>query len=201
MMTSNLRIMVLAACLVLLFSTAPAARAQGVEVKTNFVTYPLNLTANLALEVEMGRHFSISVPFYYSAMDWFRQDIKFRVCGTQPELRYWFRRDFRGWFAGSHLTFGWYNVAVGGRYRIQDHATRSPALGVGINGGYRVPLGHSRWALEFSLGAGYIPFNYDLFYNVSNGSMAEEGLWYHYWGPDHAAVTLSYRIGKWRGYE
>ena len=55
-------------------------------VKTNFLTYPLNLTANAAVEVEVGRHFSLSVLFYFSAMNWFRYDIKFRVCGSQPEF-------------------------------------------------------------------------------------------------------------------
>lgn len=169
-------------------------------LKTNFLTYPLNLTANLAVEVEIGRHFSISVPFYYSSLDWFKNTIKFRMSGLQPEVRYWFRRDFTGFFAGAHATFGWYNVAVGGRYRYQDHGGNSPVFGGGINGGYRLMLGnHSRWALEFSLGAGYLPFYYDTFFNVENGALAESGLQNHYWGLDHAAVTLSFRFGKRRG--
>lgn len=170
-------------------------------LKTNFLTYPLNLTANLAAEVEIGRHFSLSVPFYYSAMNWFRENIKFRVSGTQPEFRYWFRRDFKGFFAGAHITFGWYNIAVGGRYRYQDHATTSPVLGYGFTGGWRMPLAGSRWSLEFTLGVGYLPFYYDTFYNLSNGSLAEEGLRKNYWGPDNAAVTLCYRFGKRRAYE
>ena len=170
-------------------------------LKTNFLTYPLNLTANLAVEVEIGRHFSVSVPFYYSALNWFKNNIKFRVAGSQPEVRYWFRRDFTGFYVAAHATFGWYNVAVGGRYRYQDHATKSPVFGGGINAGYRLPFGNSRWALEFSLGAGYMPLYYDTFFNVENGALAEEGLWKHYWGPDHAAVTLSFRFGKRRNHE
>ena len=156
--------------------------------------------ASEAVEVEIGRHFSISVPFYYSSLDWFKNTIKFRMSGLQPEVRYWFRRDFTGFFAGAHATFGWYNVAVGGRYRYQDHGGNSPVFGGGINGGYRLMLGnHSRWALEFSLGAGYLPFYYDTFFNVENGALAESGLRNHYWGLDHAAVTLSFRFGKRRG--
>lgn len=170
-------------------------------LKTNFLTYPLNLTANLAVEVEIGRHFSVSVPFYYSALNWFKNNIKFRVVGSQPEVRYWFRRDFTGFYVAAHATFGWYNVAVGGRYRYQDHATKNPVFGGGINAGYRLPFGNSRWALEFSLGAGYMPLYYDTFFNVENGALAEEGLWKHYWGPDHAAVTLSFRFGKRRNHE
>ena len=169
-------------------------------LKTNFLTYPLNLTANLGFEAEIGRHFSLSVPFYYSALNWFRSDVKFRILGTQPEFRYWFGRDFTGWFVGLHGSFGWYNVAVGGRYRYQDHSTESPAYGGGLTGGYRLPLGKNyRWALEFTLGAGYLNLYYDTFYNIPNGALAQEGLRKHYFGPDHAAVTLSYRLGKRRG--
>lgn len=179
----------------------PASRSTSWYLKTNFLTYPLNLTANLAVEVEIGRHVSVSVPFYYSAIDWFKNTIKFRMAGSQPEVRYWFRRNFTGFYVAGHATFGWYNVALGGRYRYQDHATNSPVFGGGINAGYRLPLGNSRWALEFSLGAGYLPLYYDTFYNVENGALAQEGLWKHYWGPDHAAVTLSYRFGKRRSHE
>ena len=168
-------------------------------LKTNFLTYPLNLSVNLAFEVEIGRHFSVSIPVYYSAMDWFRNDIKFRVLGSQPEMRYYFDDTFSRWFTGVHFTFGWYNIALKGMYRYQDHSTTSPAFGGGVEGGYRLPLGSgNRWALEFVLGVGYIPFYYDTFYNVPNGALAQEGLMKHYFGPDHAAVSLSYRFGKRR---
>lgn len=188
---------------VMLEPVVPAEKpwAPSWYLKTNLLTYPLNLTANAAVEVEVGRHFSLSIPFYYSAMNWFRSDIKFRVCGSQPELRYWFGQSQVGLFAAVHLTFGWYNIALGGRYRYQDHSTSSPVIGGGVTAGWRLPLGRSRWAVEFTLGAGYLPLYYDTFYNVENGALAQEGLWKHYWGPDNAAVSFSYRFGKRRVYE
>lgn len=167
-------------------------------LKTNFLAYPLNLTANLAAEIEIGRHFSLSVPVYYSALNWFRSTIKFRVLGSQPEFRYWFQDNALGPFVSAHFTFGWYNIALGGMYRYQDHATTSPVAGGGLTAGWRVPVGHTRWAFEFTVGAGYLPLYYDTFYNVDNGAMAQEGLWKHYWGIDNAAVTLSYRFGPKR---
>ena len=164
-------------------------------LKANLLTYPL-LCANLGAEMTFGKHFSVSVPVYYTALDWFQYNIKFRVLGTQPEFRWYLRDDFTGFFAAAHLTFSYYNIALGGKYRYQDHATVSPTLGGGINAGYRTVLGDTPWSLEFSLGAGFLPLYYDTFYNIRNGSYVEEGLRKSYFGPDHAAVTLCYRFGK-----
>ena len=167
-------------------------------LKTNLATYPL-LVANLAAEVEIGRHVSISLPVYYTPLNWFRSTVKFRVLGIQPEVRFWFNREFSRFFVGAHATFGWYNIALGGDYRYQDHATRTPTFGGGVTAGYRVLLDdNARWALEFTLGAGYLPLCYDTFYNVENGALAQEALRKNYWGLDNAAITLSYRFGKRR---
>lgn len=167
-------------------------------LKTNLATYPL-LVANLAAEVEIGRHVSISLPVYYTPLNWFRSTVKFRVLGIQPEVRFWFNRQFSRFFVGAHATFGWYNIALGGDYRYQDHATRTPTFGGGVTAGYRVLLDdNARWALEFTLGAGYLPLCYDTFYNVENGALAQEALRKNYWGLDNAAITLSYRFGKRR---
>ena len=45
-------------------------RPWSMYIKTNFLPWVL-LDANLALEFEMGRHASFSIPVYYSAADWF----------------------------------------------------------------------------------------------------------------------------------
>ena len=64
-----------------------------------------------------------------------------------------------------------YNLALGGDWRIQDHNGNSPALGGGINVGYRIPLGRNeRWNVEFSLGAGIYKAHYDKFHIGSNGA-------------------------------
>ncbi len=169
-------------------------------IKTNLLPWAL-LDMNLAVEFEMGRHLSFSLPFYYSAADWFSVQNKFRVMGVQPELRFWFRDNFSGPFLAAHGTFGYYNIAVqNSQFRIQDRDGKTPAYGGGFNFGWKFRLDRNRadrWGLELSVGGGYLNLDYDLFYNVQNGrySASEKR---DYFGLDHASIALTYRIGKKR---
>ena len=96
-----------------------AEAGKGWYLKTNLSTYFL-LVPNLAIEWEMGKHFSGSVPIYHCGWDWFRLFNKFRVLGIQPEVRYYLKDNFSGFFGGVHATMAWYNIAMGGDYRYQD---------------------------------------------------------------------------------
>ena len=121
------------------------------------------------------------------------------MIGTQPELRLWFRDDFSGPFFAAHGTVGFYNIALeSGQYRIQDRDARTPAYGGGLNFGWKFRLDRrhaDRWGLEISVGGGYLHLDYDLFYNVENGRYSTSKV-QDYFGPDHAALTLTYRIGR-----
>lgn len=181
-------------------SSLPPA-GKGWYLKSNVLTYCL-LVPNLAVEWEMGTHWSGSVPVYHSGWDWFRFFNKFRVFGLQPELRYFFRNDFSAFFVGAHATLAWYNIALGGDYRYQDHATKTPSFGAGVSVGYRMPITDGapgrmhRWYVEFSVGGGFLPLHYDMFYNVENGAMAQEGLRKTYWGIDQVSISFLYRFGR-----
>lgn len=174
----------------------PENHKWGVVVKANTLTLPL-LVANAAVEVQPLEHWSVNLPVYYTALDWFSETVKFRVLGVQPELRYWFRKDLQGLFINAHATFGYYNIAWGGAYRYQDHARKTPALGGGLGVGYKTSLGDdsSPWGLEFVLGAGALPLHYDYYYNMHNGRLAGEDK-HTWWGPDQAAISVTYRIGQ-----
>lgn len=169
-------------------------------VKTNLPAWGL-LDANLAFEVEMGRHLSFSLPVYFSAADWFSVQNKFRVFGTQPELRFWFRDNFSGPFLAAHGTFGYYNIALKKEtFRFQDRGGNTPAYGGGFNFGWKFrlnPNGSDRWGLELSVGGGYLHLDYDKFYNVENGRYSSSVV-RDYFGVDHASISLTYRIGKKR---
>ena len=168
-------------------------------LKTNFAPVPLMLTLNIGAGFEIGSHFSVSIPFYYSALDWFRRDRKFRIAGIQPEARYWFRGgEFLGPFVGVHATFGWWNIAAGDGYRYQDHEGKRPTFGGGLQAGWKIPIftkskHPDRWGLEFSIGAGYMPLYSDKFYDVVNGMKLDE-IHTNYWGIDNAAITLTYKF-------
>ena len=166
-----------------------------VELKVNSLSLPL-LVANVGVEVAPLPHFSVSLPAYYTALDWFSETVKFRVLGVQPEVRYWLSNDFRGLFFNLHCTFAYYNVAWGGDYRYQDHARKSPTLGGGLGIGYKVALDKdSPWGLEFGIGGGALPLHYDYYYNIHNGRLAGEDT-HTYWGVDQAFVSFTYRLGN-----
>ena len=167
-------------------------------VKLNLLTLPA-LVLNGGIEIQPFAHFSLNIPVYYCGVNWFSQTVKFRTLAFQPEVRYWFRQDLHGLFLGAHANLAWYNVALGGDYRYQDHAGRFPSLGGGIGVGYKTTLGRnndSRWGLEFGLGGGVLPLRYDVFYNVENGRLAAEDCKKTYWGIDQAFISLTYRIGQ-----
>ena len=167
-------------------------------LKSNILPWIL-LDANLGIEFEMGRHLSLSIPVFYTALDWFNVRTKFRVIGTQPELRLWFRDDFSGPFLAAHGTFGYYNIALPQMdFRIQDRDGTTPAYGAGLNFGWKFRLDRhhaDRLGLEFSFGGGWLHLDYDAFYNVENGRYSASQV-KDYFGPDHAAVSLTYRFGK-----
>ena len=165
-------------------------------VKSNIAGLAL-LMANVGVEFDLGRYFSISIPVYYSAVNWFKPTIKFRTLSTKPELRVWPMTNEDGLYIGAHMGFGYYNFAFDGDWRYQDHNGTSPTFGGGLSAGYRMPISkNKRWKLELGLGAGIYPLHYDIFQNLKN---VEEGKLSEtckktYIGLDNVQVAISYRI-------
>lgn len=171
----------------------PGTEYRNVYIKTNVAGLAL-LMANLGVEFDLGRYFSLNIPVYYSAVNYFCPTLKFRNFTLQPELRYWPKRNGRGFFVGAHAGFSYYNFAFNGDWRYQDHDGKSPTLGGGLSLGYRLPISHNdRWNLEFSVGAGAYPLHYDKFHNEMNGAIYST----HrktYVGLDNVQIGISYRI-------
>ncbi len=166
----------------------------ALSVKTNAIGVGMAIT-NLAVEFDFAKHWSIAIPIYYAAHNYFTSTIKFRTLATQPEVRYWLKENNMGFFAGAHFGVASYNIAVDGLRRFQDHAGKEPALGGGISIGYRLPMSkkHENWHIEFTVGAGAYRAYYDTFYNIPNGRLI--GTYRKtYWGIDNAAINISYRF-------
>ena len=166
-----------------------------IYLKTNLIGWAM-ANANLAFEIDMARHWSFTLPVYYSAIDWIKSTIKFRNFTVQPEFRYWFRHASNdGFFLGAHFMMSYYNFAFNGKYRYQDYRGRTPALGGGLALGWRKPFGHDRrWRVEFTAGAGVYPLDYSVFENTSD---VKDGQWVErrkktYIGLDQVAVSLGY---------
>lgn len=164
------------------------------HLKTNAIGLGMGI-ANVAAEIDLAKHWSFSLPIYYSAWNYFKSTIKFRTLAVQPEFRYWLKEENGGLFAGAHIGLAYYNFAFDGDYRYQDHNRETPALGGGVSVGYRLPISkNNRWRVEFSLGAGGYSRHYDKFHNTQNAKdgLRIESIKKTYWGIDQAAVSFSY---------
>ncbi|MCH5217872.1 MAG: DUF3575 domain-containing protein [Muribaculaceae bacterium] len=170
-------------------------------IKTNLIDWAL-LIANIAVEIDLGRHWSFTLPVFYSKWDYFVQKIRFRVAGFQPELRYWFNpRENDGWFVGAHFGFSYYNMGFNGAHRYQDYEGKTPTMGGGVAFGWRKQFGSRRqWCLEFTAGGGVYPLKYDVFENTEDyrdGKYLETRKKTFY-GLDQAAVTIGYTFDIYR---
>lgn len=164
---------------------------RGLYLKTNAVGWAL-LVSNIAVEVDINERWSVTVPVYYSALDYGTRLRKLRTLAVLPEVRWWFAPK---WFAGAHFGYAQYNYALkSSDWRYQDHNGNTPALGGGVSLGWRTPLGKSRhWMLELTAGAGCYRLKYDKFHNEPNGAMVSTTS-RTFFGVDNAAVTIVYRF-------
>lgn len=163
------------------------------HIKTNLLGWPC-LWANVEGEADLAPHWSVALSVYYSGWNYFTSTTKFRTFSVMPEIRYWTGRDNDGFFVGAHPALCYYNVALDGANRYQDHDGKTPALGGGLSVGYRVPLRNPRWKLEFSLGGGVYHLDYDIFENRSNGQLLDRRQ-RTFFGLDKVAVSLCYTFG------
>lgn len=162
-------------------------------LKTNALRWLLAQT-NIGVEYDLAEHWSVEMQAAYSGWNYFRSTLKFRTTDLKPGIRYWLSCRNEGWFFGAHFGMTWYNYAFEGKYRIQDHKKRTPALGGGIDVGYRMPLSKDgRWNVDFALSAGVYHLHYDKYLNERNGRLVGEDR-KTYFGLDNAAVTFSYRF-------
>jgi hypothetical protein len=163
-------------------------------LKTNILGLGLAI-ANVAAEIDLAKHWSFTLPVYYSAWDYFKSTIKFRTHTVQPEFRYWLSEENDGFFSGAHFGLAYYNLAFDGKYRYQDHSRKTPAIGGGVSIGYRLPISkNNRWRVEFSLGAGVYSIYYDKFHNTphTKDGLMTGSVKKTYWGIDQAAASFSY---------
>lgn len=167
--------------------------ARRIIAKTNIPAWGM-LWQNAAVEVDILPHFSFELPVYWSPYDYGKRTLKFRTFSAMPKFRYWPSADNDGFFVDIHGGFAYYNVALGGDKRYQDHDGDTPALGGGIGLGYRFRLpGAPRWKIELALGAGVYALDYDIFENTRNGLITDRRQ-RTFFGIDNFAVSLCYEF-------
>lgn len=178
------------------YEPAPGVRpwSPKMYIKTNIIGWGMG-HANIAAEFDIAPHWSVSIPFYYSGgFDYFKETLKFRGIVLQPEVRYYTKLN-EGFFIGAHAGLGWYNFALDGEFRIQDHKGHTPAYGGGISLGYKMPFkNHPNWGMEFVLGAGVYKAKYDIFYNEHNGPYEDTAVEKVFFGLDNVSVAFTYNF-------
>lgn len=166
-------------------------------IKTNAPAWAL-LLQNLAVEVDLAKHWSVALPVYWSPYDYGKQTLKFRTLALIPEIRYWTKPENMGFFVNAHFGMAYFNYAKNGEYRYQDHNGTTPALGGGLGIGYRFYFcKNHRWSMEAMIGAGVYHLDYDIFQNTpstKNGMLIGRRSRTFY-GIDQAAFSFSYSFG------
>lgn len=166
-------------------------------IKTNAPAWAL-LWQNIALEVDLAKHWSLSVPVYWSPYNYGTQTLKFRTLAVVPEVRYWPKADNMGFFVNAHFGMAYYNYAKNEDYRYQDHDGKTPALGGGLGVGYRFYFCRNHhWSMEVAIGAGAYRLDYDIFLNkknINSGYLVGREK-RTFFGIDQAALTFSYSFG------
>ena len=173
--------------------------SRELTLKTNLLGWAL-LGENIAVEVDLCPHLSLAVPFYYSGgLDYFKETVKFRGIVLQPEVRWypWLSKARKndGFFIGAHFGLGWYNFALDGDYRIQDHKGNTPSYGGGLALGYAVQFRKNpRWGMEFGFGGGIYKSTYDMFFNEANGPYYDQAIETVWYGIDNASLSFTYKF-------
>ena len=175
-----------------------------ITVKTNVIGWAM-LGANIAVEADIIPHLSFALPFHYSGgLDYFKETIKFRGIVLQPEVRWypWLSEDGDndGFYVGAHFGLGWYNFALDGEWRYQDHKGRVPSYGGGLSLGYATQFKKNpRWGMEFGVGGGVYKSKYDVFFNEHNGPYYDQGVEKIWFGVDNVTVSFTYKFDVKKG--
>ena len=159
-----------------------------IAIKTNAL-FLATLTANLGIEMELGKKWSLDIPVWYSPYN-ITSTRYIRLLATQPEVRFWTKKAGQGNFLGLHSHIIGYNIAINDNGRYQD--PNRAAWGFGLSYGYALHFDKSkRWGLEFNLGAGFVNYKFDEYRNWNNGPLYRSGSGY-YWGITRAGISFSY---------
>ena len=164
------------------------------SIKTNLLAYS-TLIPNLGTEFRLADHWSAEITAMYSPFDLFKYNRKTRVLAAKPEVRYWFGEAMQGGhFVGLHVPIAGFNIQLEDNFRYQD--PKHALWGIGLNYGYALRFGkEEKWALDFTLGIGFMDISYNIFEGVHNGKYVRTEEKY-YFGPTRVGVNLSYIINK-----
>lgn len=108
----------------------------------------LTTTLNVEVSAAINERWTVHLPVKYNPWE-FGKEKFFKQLTFQPGVRCWFTQSYsQGFFAGVNAQLSWYD-----RSRLFSGKSRYDGreLGVGVSGGYSLPVG-KRWNVEIELG-------------------------------------------------
>jgi hypothetical protein len=163
-----------------------------VAAKTNAL-YLATTSLNVGMEFGLLYRWTIDATALYNPFQLQKRSTN-QVWFVQPELRYWFCQRFERHFVGVHLIYGEYNI--GQMTYLTDtffqHRYEGTGYGAGVSWGYHLPLG-GRWAMETSLGIGFIKLDEDKFACYECDDLIAQKK-KNYFGPTKLGVSLVFMI-------
>ena len=169
----------------------------GLALKTNLLYDFGAMTPNLGLEIGLDKRSTLNISAGYNPwnLDGTYDDNKKLVHWlANIEYRWWLCERFNGHFFGAHVLGSQYNV---GEYDVpmlfeKESRYEGWAAGAGLSYGYHW-MWSKRWAMEFTLGLGYIHLEYDI-YGCEKCAEMEGQEKKNYFGPTKAGINLVFMI-------
>jgi hypothetical protein len=161
-------------------------------IKSNLL-YMAATTLNASVEFGIGRRWTTDLAVAYNPFRLHKVGMN-QLWFVQPELRYWFCQRFERHFIGLHAIYGEYNIGQVNFLTdtFKQYRYKGRGVGVGISWGYHTPIS-KRWAIEYSLGIGYVKLDYDkIDCYECNKVVGKRNR--NYFGPTKAAVSLIFMI-------
>ncbi|MDR0421476.1 MAG: DUF3575 domain-containing protein [Proteiniphilum sp.] len=166
------------------------------NLKTN-ILFDVTASPNLGVEVGLGEKTSLDLSGSVNLWD-FTNNTKWKHVLVQPEVRYWPKKRYYGFFLGPHGHYANYNV--GHLFHppfptnLRDYRFDGWLVGGGLTVGYRFNL-YRRLGLEAAVGGGYAHIKYKRWHYELNGPDLGGGTM-DFFGPTRASLSLIVNIGK-----
>lgn len=147
---------------------------------------------NVGVETSIGKKTTFSFDILTSPWDYKGEPRKFIY--FVPEVRYFFKEKFKGFYAGGHAAFTVFDAQ---KWTYEELGVRHEGFGYifGATIGYQLPVA-KRWNLDFFVGGGWQQGFYNAYY-IESGERYDKaehwnisGDWYLYRG----GVMVSYKL-------
>lgn len=157
---------------------------------------PLSARANLLrwatltpdLGIEWRIHPSVGIVMHgtWTSWTWDNKERRYAMWQATPELRYYMGKGKQGYIGGM-CKVGEFN------YKLATIGKQGNLIAGGITGGYMLRLNKS-FALDFSLGAGYIHVDYDKYEVIHHIRVRKGEESKKLWGITNAGVALVWKL-------